>query len=355
MRVAVALLDGMWSFDVSSVIQVFAGEPVFPPDSNTGIDFISGGAYAHLDHGISIATTPFEDADRPDAIIVPGFALPLSVANDGFPIRRAELPQVSDVATCNRMRDWILRWHAAGVEIASSGTGAFFLGWAGLLKNTPCTAPWTYAMALQRLYPTAKVNDRVLYVHEPEEHLWTAAGGSACVDLCLALIENHFGTAVTASVTRSMILHHLRPAYGLQATRPVLSDGDIPNTEVDVLKSLIRGDLSRRWTVSTLASSVHLSPRTLQRRFAHNLGISVGQWLLDERLAVARELLETTTMSVARISRKTGFGSDDLLRKHFAAIYGMSPREYRSQRAAPELSGWPGQSGRHGESDLSRH
>ncbi|MCY1518215.1 HTH-type transcriptional regulator [compost metagenome] len=74
-----------------------------------------------------------------------------------------------------------------------------------------------------------------------------------------------------------------------------------------------------------------MSRRTFTRRFRESTGTTVGQWLQNQRLALAQRLLETTDRSVERVAADAGFGSAVLLRKHFATAFKVSPTVYRRQ------------------------
>jgi len=67
-----------------------------------------------------------------------------------------------------------------------------------------------------------------------------------------------------------------------------------------------------------------------------------SQWLVQERVTAARELLEGSRLGVEEIAHRVGFGSSDLLRKHFAAHLGVSPSRYREAIALRTVSGHPG-------------
>lgn len=99
----------------------------------------------------------------------------------------------------------------------------------------------------------------------------------------------------------------------------------------------MHAQIARPWTLAELAHAAHISPRTLQRRFTVETGTTPSRWVLIERLTVARELLETTHLSVEQIAHRAGFGSADLLRKHFSAQMATSPTRYREAfaRAVP--------------------
>jgi len=91
----------------------------------------------------------------------------------------------------------------------------------------------------------------------------------------------------------------------------------------------VRAEITRPWALTELAHTAQTAPRTLQRRFTAETGTTPGRWVLGERMAVARELLETTRLSVEQIAHRCGFASADLLRKHFTAHLQTSPTRYR--------------------------
>jgi len=74
-----------------------------------------------------------------------------------------------------------------------------------------------------------------------------------------------------------------------------------------------------------------MSRRTFTRRFRQSTGTTLLQWLLNQRLARARRLLETTDRAVEWVALEAGFGSAVSLRQHFAASLGTSPSRYRAQ------------------------
>jgi AraC family transcriptional activator FtrA len=80
-----------------------------------------------------------------------------------------------------------------------------------------------------------------------------------------------------------------------------------------------------------MARAAALSPRGLHRRFREATGQSPGDWLVAERVARARELLEAAALPVEDIAAAAGFGSAATLRHHFRARLGTSPAAYRAR------------------------
>jgi AraC family transcriptional activator FtrA len=78
-----------------------------------------------------------------------------------------------------------------------------------------------------------------------------------------------------------------------------------------------------------MAAHAGLSTRTLTRRFADQLGTSPGQWLLAQRIAAARDLLESSDLPLDAIARRVGLSSATNLRRRFLNALGTTPGAYR--------------------------
>jgi len=82
-------------------------------------------------------------------------------------------------------------------------------------------------------------------------------------------------------------------------------------------------------TLSRLAREAGMSERTLTRTFRAETGHTIGRWLTLQRVELAKEQLESTSLSIDKIAAACGFGSGAALRKHFAAHVGLPPSRYR--------------------------
>jgi len=91
----------------------------------------------------------------------------------------------------------------------------------------------------------------------------------------------------------------------------------------------LRAHLAEPHTLDSLAAHTLMSRRTFTRRFHQATGLSVGEWLLAERLRRSQELLEVSGHSIDRIAELVGFKSATSLRNHFRARFAISPSEWR--------------------------
>jgi len=85
-------------------------------------------------------------------------------------------------------------------------------------------------------------------------------------------------------------------------------------------------------TLRSLAERAAMSPRTLQRQFHDATGMAPYEWLVRERVAAAREMLEAQThLPIGRVAELAGFGSEESMRRHFRRIVQTSPAAYRQK------------------------
>jgi AraC family transcriptional regulator, transcriptional activator FtrA len=233
-----------------------------------------------------------------------------------------------------RLLDELRRAHSRGARIAALCTGAFVLAAGGLLDGREATTHWMHADELRRRHPRVRVNERALYVDEGQ--ILTSAGTAAGIDLCLHLVRRDFGAAVAAEVGRRMVIAPHREGDQAQYA-PARVPAHRPDALAPVLDWAARR-LREPLTVPQLAQRAAMSTRTFGRRFAEEVGVTPLRWLTQQRLAVARELLETTDLPVDAVAERAGFRGGTVLRQHFHREVGTTPAAYRRtfRRPRPE-------------------
>ncbi|MFO8026944.1 MAG: AraC family transcriptional regulator [Opitutales bacterium] len=84
-----------------------------------------------------------------------------------------------------------------------------------------------------------------------------------------------------------------------------------------------------------VASAVELSRERLSRLFHETLGITYSEYLVQVRLASARQLLKESDAPITEVAYESGFQSLSQFNRHFAKLEGLSPREFRKSAHAP--------------------
>jgi transcriptional regulator GlxA family with amidase domain len=219
--------------------------------------------------------------------------------------------------------------HHRGAVIAAYGTGSFLLAETGLLDGLRATTDWRLAARLARRHPEITVEPDALYVDQGL--LVSGAGGAAVIDMCLHLLRREHGPALADAVAREAMVTP-RHRNGHPQHLPSPSD-PAPEGEAERMADLLawaRTRLHQPMTVSDLARQALMSPRTFARRFRAATGTTPYAWLAAQRLDRARDLLETTDLSVQAIAVRVGFPSSNVLRAQFTKHHGASPSAYRN-------------------------
>ncbi|MEM7049906.1 MAG: transcriptional regulator FtrA [Acidobacteriota bacterium] len=222
------------------------------------------------------------------------------------------------------------RAHRRGCRLVSICSGAFVLAATGVLAGRRATTHWLYAPILERLYPEIEVDPDVLYVDEGQ--ILTSAGSAAGFDLCLHLVRQDYGAAVANRVARRLVVAPHREGGQAQfIERPLAGDG---SGDLAPTLDWLRDRLAEPHTAESVAAGLHISARTLARRFRSHLGTTLHRWLTGERVLHAQSLLETTADDLETIAQRSGFSDARLLRLHFRRTLGISPSAYRKRFAA---------------------
>lgn len=99
----------------------------------------------------------------------------------------------------------------------------------------------------------------------------------------------------------------------------------------------ISNEYADKLTLEYLAKSVNMSVRNFCRQFKLTTGYSPIQYLLQQRMAHAIELLLETNRAIESIAEECGFSNENYFRKMFLKMYKVSPGKYRkSHKDSPD-------------------
>ena len=304
-------MDGIHPFEMSVPCEVFGlerPEVVYPWPYELVVVSTQGTGPVRTHNGFSIETPhTLADLERADTVVVPSWP---------------NVDQPPDESLLAALR----AAHQRGARIMSFCSGAFVLGYAGLLDGRRAATHWMYADAMAARFPAVSVDRNVLYVDEGD--VLTSAGTAAAIDLCLHVIRQDLGAEAANIVARRMVVPPHRDggqAQYVQAPVPACPAEDPIAGALDWAVEHLDEPLS----VEALARVAAMSPRTFARRFRDVTGTTPHQWLLRQRVLHAQRLLETTDEPVERVANRCGFSSAAVLREHFTRVTGTNPLTYR--------------------------
>lgn len=98
---------------------------------------------------------------------------------------------------------------------------------------------------------------------------------------------------------------------------------------IERLCAYIAEHLADNVTREMLAGYVHLNPAYLSRLFRKEKGMSITDYLLQERMRIARELIESSTLPISDIAQSVGYSNFSYFAKMFKKVHNANPQQLR--------------------------
>ena len=131
-----------------------------------------------------------ESSDPFDTILIPG----------GSGLRQPE--------TTRRVAGWLAARAKSTRRIASVSTGLYALAQSGLVDGRSVATHWRFSRDIAQRFPRLRVTHTASFLKD--DRFYTSAGGTAGVEMTLALIDEDCGGEVARTVAREMVMR-LRP------------------------------------------------------------------------------------------------------------------------------------------------
>ncbi|MGW1957467.1 GlxA family transcriptional regulator [Streptomyces sp. NPDC001920] len=301
------LFDDVQSLDVTGPLEVFMGAEQHMPGTYSVRTASLDGGPVRTSSGLTVVPDhALADVPEPHTLVVPGGAG-----------TRSPRPALAD---------W-LREHGPRAErLVSVCTGAILLAAAGLLDGRRATTHWAYCDKLARDHPAVEVDPEPIYVRDG--HVATSAGVTSGIDLALALVEEDLGRDVALGIARHLVVFLRRPGNQAQFSAQLAAQ-TAQREPLREVQRWITEQPDADLTVEALAARASLSPRHFARAFRAETGMTPGRYVDRVRLEHARRLLEDTGDGVEEISRASGYGTPEAMRRAFVKNLGTPPVEYR--------------------------
>jgi len=126
-----------------------------------------------------------ESSDSFDTILIPG----------GSGLRQPE--------TIRRVAGWLAARANSTRRIASVSTGLYALAQSGLVDGRPVATHWRFSRDIARRFPRLRVTHTASFLKD--DRFYTSAGGTAGVEMTLALIEEDCGGEVARAAVQQDI------------------------------------------------------------------------------------------------------------------------------------------------------
>jgi len=110
------------------------------------------------------------------------------------------------------------------------------------------------------------------------------------------------------------------------------------DAEVGKTLALMHRSPAHPWTIASLAKEVGVSRSVLAERFRHYLSEPPMAYLTHWRLQLGRQMLSSTSYSVAQIAAEVGYESEAAFNRAFKREFTVPPARFRSQSRAAQAT-----------------
>ena len=258
-----------------------------------------------------------------------------------MPIRRSihwsfraatELRDADAVLSIPDVKAWLRRSARQSRRVASICTGAMILAKLGLLSGRRATTHWAFCEHFTPIFLAVNVEPDSLWIKDGK--IYTSAGITAGMDLALALVEEDLGRRFALELARLLVMFLKRPGGQSQFSSELISQFASPDRLEDLVE-WIREHLDRPLTIEDLAQRSKMSARNFQRVFTRQCGMPPAKFIERLRVERARLIIEDTGLSMAEIARKSGFDSEQRMRRSFKRVLGINPADHADRVRPP--------------------
>ncbi|MEO0351333.1 MAG: AraC family transcriptional regulator [Cyanobacteria bacterium P01_A01_bin.15] len=112
---------------------------------------------------------------------------------------------------------------------------------------------------------------------------------------------------------------------------PSLKANGLPQLQLERVIDYIKANLSQDLSILDLATLTSMSESHFSRSFKQSVGTSPYQYLIQQRVERAKQLLKQQSRAISTIALDCGFANQTHLTKVFRQITGMTPKVYQKR------------------------
>jgi transcriptional regulator GlxA family with amidase domain len=223
---------------------------------------------------------------------------------------------------------WLTKQEGRVRRFASVCTGIYALAQSGLIDGRRVTTHWRFSRDLARRFPKLYVNHTASFLKDGP--FYTCGGGTAGIEMTLALISEDYGPRVALEVAREFVMRLRPPGADKSLIYPPKDQRESAERLAD-LPVWILAHLNDDLSVEMLAERACLCPRHFSRLFKRVFKTTPAEFVEQLRLGEARRRLLIPRTTIKSVADSVGFKSADAFRRAFERKLGVTPGRFRTR------------------------
>lgn len=143
----------------------------------------------------------------------------------------------------------------------------------------------------------------------------------------LALLVELSGSSQNRQLDNSRLMWGVNPAA---------------HERIDAACAYLQDRFADNIRLADLAALTHMSETAFSRFFRRSMGRTMTQYVMELRIAMARQLLRDSGLSISEIALRCGYGNLSNFNRCFRALEGRNPRQYRRKLSQVQQRDFPG-------------
>lgn len=193
-----------------------------------------------------------------------------------------------------------------------------YTGTIGTLASTPLRNCQNLAIVLITLASRAAMEGGVL-----PEVAYTLS------DTYIQKIEELHVPAAAVQMARQAEFHYATLVHEVKSARSASAAKQDQDFRINQCKGYIFSHLHGKISTADIAEAMHMSPNYLSNLFKKEEGITITEYILNEKIKLVQNMLMYSHYSYSTIATYLGFSSQSHLGKQFKQITGLTLQQYR--------------------------